>query len=165
MQLPLHHRPSTSSCTDGMSDLQPGVRRAHAQAFVAAAKLVSYMTMEMIARSLGCPASTLRDRDPSLVAADAGRVIGPSWRESLINGARTIHLDTRFTLCGRVRSLATRRRQIYLWICGALFLGRGRSLRKSRIRHVTAPARPKRSRPLPPSSLSPFVPSLPAFAL
>jgi len=72
-----------------MSDLQPGVRRAHAQAFVAAAKLVSYMTMEMIARSLGCPASTLRDRDPSLVAADAGRVIGPSWSESLINGART----------------------------------------------------------------------------
>jgi len=72
-----------------MSDLQPGVRRARAKALVAAAKLVPFMTMEMIARFLGCPTSTLRDRDPSLVAADAIRVIGSGWGECLINGART----------------------------------------------------------------------------
>ncbi|KAL1525153.1 hypothetical protein AB1Y20_020024 [Prymnesium parvum] len=71
--------------TAGMDDLQPGARRARAKALVAAAKLVPFMTIEMLARFLGCPSSTLRDRDRSLVAADAIRIIGSGWSESLIN--------------------------------------------------------------------------------
>lgn len=42
---------------EGIRDLNPGARRARAVAVVAAARLVPFMTIEMIATFLGCPQS------------------------------------------------------------------------------------------------------------
>jgi len=47
------------------------------------------MTVDMIAKFLGCPSAALRARDPAFVAADAIRAIGSGWSAGLIDGART----------------------------------------------------------------------------
>lgn len=77
---------------ESMRDLSQGARRARALAVVAAARLVPFMTINMIANFLGCPLSELQDLDPSFVAADAVRVISSGWSAGLLNSARTTWL-------------------------------------------------------------------------
>ncbi|KAL1527933.1 hypothetical protein AB1Y20_009305 [Prymnesium parvum] len=72
---------------EGMRDLNPGARRARAVAVVAAARLVPFMTIEMIAAFLGCPQSELRALGPAFVAAGAIRIDLKAF-SALVTGLR-----------------------------------------------------------------------------
>ncbi|KAL1519031.1 hypothetical protein AB1Y20_003299 [Prymnesium parvum] len=77
---------------EGIRDLNQGARRARAPSVVAAARLVPFMTVEMIATFLGCPQSELQALGPAFVAADAVRVISSGWSAGLLTGARSTWL-------------------------------------------------------------------------